>query len=96
MAEKEKKPVQESTDKQKPVKEKTKKPNVLVRGFKRVTRYFREMKSELKKVVWPSRKQVIRNTIVVIAVVVVVGVLIWIFDWIAAAVVKALVNLAQG
>ena len=26
----------------------------------------------------------------------VVGVLIWLFDWLAAAVIKALVNLAQG
>ncbi len=32
--------------------EKAKKPNAFVRGWKRVTRYFREMKSELK-VVWP-------------------------------------------
>ena len=96
MADKEMKAVQESTEKQKPAKEKAKKPNALVRGWKRVARYFREMKSELKKVVWPSGKQVVRNTIVVIAVVIVVGVLIWIFDWIASAVVKALVNLAQG
>ena len=96
MADKEIKAVQESTEKQKPAKEKAKKPNFFVRGWKRVTRYFREMKSELKKVVWPSRKQVLRNTLVVILVVLVVGVLIWLFDWLAAAVVKALVNLAQG
>ena len=96
MADKEIKAVQESTEKQKPAKEKAKKPNVFVRGWKRVSRYFREMKSELKKVVWPSRKQVLRNTLVVILVVLVVGVLIWLFDWLAAAVVKALVNLAQG
>ena len=96
MADMEKKPVQVPAEKQKPAKEKAKKPNALVRAAKGVTRYFREMKSELKKVVWPTRKQVIRNTIVVIAVVIVVGVLIWVFDWIAAAVVKALVNLAQG
>jgi len=96
MADKEEKAVQETTAKQKPAKEKAKKPNAFVRGWKRVTRYFREMKSELKKVVWPTRKQVIRNTIVVILVVLVVGVLIWLFDWLAAAVIKALVNLAQG
>ena len=30
--------------------------------------WFREMKSELKKVVWPSGKQVYKNTIVVLAV----------------------------
>ena len=53
------------------------------------------MKAELKKVVWPSRKTVIRNTLVVIAVVLVLGVLIWIFDWLASAVVKALINLVS-
>ena len=94
MAEKEKKPVQESTDKQKPVKEKTKKPNVLVRGFKRVTRYFREMKSELKKVVWPSRKQIINNTVVALVVMVVAAIVIWGFDEIAYLGVQALIALA--
>ena len=30
--------------------------------------WFREMKSELKKVVWPSGKQVYKNTVVVLVV----------------------------
>ena len=90
------KAVDTAAAKDKPAKEKAKKPNAFVRGWKRVTRYFREMKSELKKVVWPTRQQVVRNTVVVILVVLVVGVLIWLFDWLAAAVIKALVNLAQG
>ena len=94
MAEKEVK-VAETTEKQKPAKEKAKKPNAVVRWFKGVVRYFREMKAELKKVTWPSRKTVIRNTIVVILVVLVLGVLIWIFDWLASAVVKALINIAN-
>lgn len=94
MAEKENKAVQETTEK-KPAK-KAKKPNAVVRWFKGICRYFREMKSELKKVVWPTRKQVLRNTLVVLLVVLVVGVLIWLFDWLAAAVVKALLNLAKG
>jgi preprotein translocase subunit SecE len=96
MADKEQKAVQETAAKDKPTKAKEKKPNAFVRRFKAIGRYFREMKSELKKVVWPTRNQVIRNTIVVILVVLIVGVLIWLFDWLAAAVVKALVNLAQG
>ena len=53
------------------------------------------MKSELKKVVWPTRQQVVRNTVVVILVVLVVGVLIWLFDWLAAAIIRALVNLVN-
>ena len=34
----------------------------------RLTRYILESKEELKKVSWPSRKQVIRDTIVVIGI----------------------------
>lgn len=47
-------------------KAKTKKTN-------RVAKYFRELKSELKKVVWPSRKQVLNNTGIVLAVMCIVG-----------------------
>lgn len=46
----------------------------------KITRYFREVKSELKKVVWPSKKQIINNTLIVIASVIIVGVIIWVFD----------------
>ena len=34
-----------------------KKPNIFVRMGTGLSRWFREMKSELKKVVWPSGKQ---------------------------------------
>ena len=42
--------------------------------FQRIGRWFREMKSELKKVQWPTRKQTINNTLIVIACVIVVGI----------------------
>lgn len=47
-------------------KAKTKKQN-------RVVKYFKDLKSELKKVVWPSRKQVVNNTGIVLVVILVVG-----------------------
>ncbi len=93
MADKEEKAVQSAAEKQKPAKAKTKKPNFFVRRAQAIAHYFRDMKSELKKVTWASRKQVVRNTIVVLLVVLIIGVLIWIFDWLAAAVIKALINL---
>ena len=46
----------------------------------RIVRFFKEVKSEMKKVVWPSRKQVIKNTLIVIASVVIIGVVIWALD----------------
>ncbi|MCI9268987.1 MAG: preprotein translocase subunit SecE, partial [Lawsonibacter sp.] len=41
--------------------------------FARAGKWFRDMKSELKKVQWPTRKQTINNTLIVIACVIVVG-----------------------
>ena len=76
----------------KTVKKAEKKPGF----FSRVKRWFREMKSELKKVQWPTRKQTINNTLIVIACVIVIGICIWVFDALAGAVVKALIHLSQG
>ena len=42
---------------------------------------FAELKSEIKKIRWPGFKQVVNNTLVVIATVLLVGVIIWLFDF---------------
>ena len=63
--------------------EANKKPNFFVRTGSRIARWFREMKSELKKVVWPSGKQLVNNTLVVLAAVLVVGVVVVLFDFLA-------------
>jgi preprotein translocase subunit SecE len=93
MAENEKKAEAQAKADKKSAKAKEKKPNIFVRAWKRVTKWCREMKSELKKVQWPTRSQTINNTIIVIICVLVIGVFIWIFDALAVAVVKALINL---
>ena len=46
-----------------------KKENFFVRTGKRLSRWFREMKSELKKVVWPSKEDTKTNTVVVLVTV---------------------------
>ena len=63
--------------------------------FKRIARYFRELKSELKKVVWSTPKQVAKNTLIVIACVIVVGVFIWVFDFVAQALITNLIGLVR-
>ena len=60
-----------------------KKENWFKRAWAAVCKYFRELKSELKKVVWSTPKQVLKNTLIVIACVLVVGVFIWLFDFVA-------------
>ena len=48
---------------------------------KRVVRFLRDYKSEGKKIVWPTFKDVVKNTIVVLIMCLVVGALIWIVDF---------------
>ena len=63
--------------------------------FSRIGKWFKDMKSELKKVQWPTRKQTINNTLIVIACVIVVGVFIWIFDYIAGSAIDVLLTLLR-
>ena len=75
--------------------ETNKKPNFFVRTGRALSRWFREMKSELKKVQWPTRKQTVNNTLIVIACVIVVGVFIWVFDFIAGGAIDVLLTLLR-
>ena len=56
-------------------------------------KWFREMRSELKKVVWPDGKTTAKNTGTVILCSLGVGVFIWAFDAVAVLAVKTLVGL---
>ena len=69
-----------------------KKENWFKRTWGSIRRYFRELRSELNKVVWPTPKQVVKNTLIVLACVLIAGVFIWIFDFVATEGVNALIN----
>lgn len=58
---------------------KEKKPKVGV--FKKIGRYFKDLKGEFKKVVWPTKKQILNNTGVVLLFLVVSAIIIWPLDW---------------
>ena len=66
---------------------KTKKPEKKNGFFKRMTRFFKDLKGELKKIVWPSKKQVVNNTLVVLAVVIVLGVFVAALDTVLSLIV---------
>ncbi len=55
---------------------KAKKPG----GGNKISKWFRELKSECRKIVWPSKQQTINNSLVVLGCVLVVGVFIWVLD----------------
>ncbi len=53
-----------------------------------VGKYFRDLKGEFKKIVWPSKKQIINNTIIVIIAIIVIGIFIWAIDFGLGALIR--------
>ena len=84
MADKEKKVAQTESKPQKPAKEKKK---------GRVREAWRGFKSETKKIVWPSWKQVFKNTLVVLVIVIICAVVIGALDYAFSGGIQALVDL---
>lgn len=70
----------------------TKTPAAPKKAKKSPLKYFKDARSEFKKVVWPSRKQVINNTIVVLVSMVVSGIAIWGVDSIFMLLIKLMLG----
>lgn len=68
-----------------------KKPNI----FKRIGKYFREVLSEIKKIVWPTPKSTFKNTGVVLISMLVVGLVIFGVDTGLHQLFKLVMNLAS-
>ena len=64
--------------------ESAKMPNI----FQRWARSFKDMRGVMKKVVWPTKKQVINNTIVVIVVVIISSIGISLIDYFFGLIIK--------
>lgn len=60
--------------------------------FSRIARNFRDMRGEMKKVVWPSKKQTLNNTGIVLAFMLVMAVLIGLFDTGLSALLRLMVG----
>ncbi len=70
----------EKAEKTKAKKPKSDKPNIFIRIFKAIGRFFKDLRGETKKIVWPDAKSVLKSTGVVLAVVAVFTVVIWLID----------------
>ena len=68
-----------------------KKPGI----FARIKQWCKETKAELKKVQWPTWKQTLNNTLIVLAFCVVVGLCIFLFDLLASNLFQALIHLTH-
>ena len=61
--------------------------------FGRIAKWFRELRSELKKVSWPGPPQIVNNTWVALVVMTVCAVFIWLFDTVASLAVRTLIDI---
>ena len=86
MADKKSSAKAETKPAKKPQAKTVKKPN-------KVVKYFKDLKSEFKKVVWPSKKTVVNNTSVVLVAMIFSGLAICGIDSAFAAALKGLLNL---
>ena len=69
-----------AAEKVKAKKPKSDKPNIFVRAWKAIVRFFKDLRGETKKIIWPDGKTVLKSTGVVLAVVAVFTVVIWLID----------------
>ena len=61
--------------------------------FQRAAKWLKELKGDLKKVQWPTKKQTTNNTLTVLACVAVIGFFIWIFDFVANSAIEVITTL---
>ena len=52
--------------------------------------FFRQVKQEVKKVTWPSKKEVIRATVMVLVIVAIVSAFFFLVDTVFAAIVRSI------
>ena len=59
---------------------------------RRIIAFFRDYKSETKKIAWPNFKFVVKNTFIVLVICAIIGAFIWVLDWGLANVLKLLLG----
>ena len=56
---------------------------------RRVWSFAAASRTEVRKVVWPTRQETIQTTLIVFAMVLVVGIVLWLFDMMLMAIVRS-------
>lgn len=56
------------------------KQSKLAKNWAAFIRNLKDIRLELKKVVWPTKEQLINNTVSVLAACLLIGILIWVID----------------
>ncbi len=69
--------------------------NFFVKIGKAIAKFFKDLRGETKKIVWPGRQMVIKSTGIVLAAILVIGAGIWIIDFAVSGAVTGLDKLAN-
>ena len=74
-------------------KQSEKKPNVFVRAWNWICKFFRDTVGELKKVAWTPKTELVKSTKLVLATVVAVGLAIAVVDTVCSLIINSLAGL---
>ncbi|MVB11290.1 Protein translocase subunit SecE [Caprobacter fermentans] len=72
-----------------------KKENFFTKAGKSISKFFRETKSEAKKMVWPTPRSVFKNTGVVLATIIVIGLFVFGLDTLLVNLLGLIMNVAK-
>lgn len=64
--------------------------------FKKIAKFFKDLRGEIKKIVWPSRQMVLKSTGIVLAAILVIGAGIWLIDFALSEGITAVNNAAAN
>ena len=73
-------------------KKKSDKPGL----FERMKKFFKNLKSEFKKIVWPNRSQLVKQTIAVLLISLLLGAFIWLIDFGAKSLIGVTSQVGTG
>lgn len=70
--------------------------NVFTRAAAAIKKFCKDFKGTCKKVIWPDRKTVLKNTLIVFLVTIVVGVGIWVADFAFSRGIRAIQTVIEN
>jgi preprotein translocase subunit SecE len=60
---------------------------------KRTVEFFRDARTEVRKVVWPNRAETTQTTLTVFIIVIIVGIFLWLFDMLLSFLFRAITGI---
>ena len=79
-------------DKNRKSDKKSDKPGLL----DRIKKFFKSLKAEFKKIVWPNRSQLVKQTIAVLLISLLLGAFIWLIDFGAKSLIGLTSSIGSG